>query len=92
MRRTRKRIAYGNLSLSLSRNESGRTHLQQFEETLGEMDEEQIVVADQTYSEKFVLIAEDRVKKAGFPLAPLLNIALDPRYQGPAKDWLQPAI
>lgn len=58
--------------------------------TLGATDEERTVVADQSYRDEFAPIAEDRVRKAGFRLAHLLNIALDPTYQGPARDSLQP--
>jgi hypothetical protein len=58
--------------------------------TLGQNDEERTVVADQAYREKFAPVAEDRVRKAGLRLAHLLNLALDPSYQGPEKDSLQP--
>ncbi|WP_075289797.1 S1/P1 nuclease [Pararhizobium arenae] len=58
--------------------------------TLGENDEERTVVADQAYRMAFAPIAEDRVRNAGFRLAHILNIALDPSYQGPVKDSLQP--
>ncbi|WP_105433013.1 S1/P1 nuclease [Neorhizobium sp. T6_25] len=58
--------------------------------TLGKDDEERTVIADRSYQERFASVAEDRLKKAGFRLAHLLNIALDPNYKMPARDTLQP--
>ena len=44
---------------------------------------------NQSYLTQFSARAEDRVRKAGFRLAHLLNQALDPAYQGPVQDGLQ---
>jgi hypothetical protein len=46
---------------------------------------------DAEYRNQFKLIVEDRVRKAGFRLAHLLNMALDPNYTGPIKNSGQPA-
>lgn len=58
--------------------------------SLGSDDEERKVSLDNNYLAQYAPIAEDRVRLAGFRLAHLINLALDPTYQGPAKDSLQP--
>ncbi|WP_168286616.1 S1/P1 nuclease [Rhizobium laguerreae] len=58
--------------------------------SLGEGDEERSVALGNDYLATYAPIAEDRVRKAGFRLAHLINLALDPEYQGPTKDSLQP--
>lgn len=45
---------------------------------------------DAAYRNQFKLVVEDRVRKAGFRLAHLLNMALDPGYMGPIKNSGQP--
>ena len=44
---------------------------------------------DQSYLKQFDLVAQDRVKRAGFRLAHLLNLALDPAYTGPVREASQ---
>lgn len=44
---------------------------------------------DQAYLQRFDLVVQDRVKRAGFRLAHLLNLALDPAYAGPVRDSTQ---
>lgn len=44
---------------------------------------------DQAYLAQFAPIAEERLRKAGFRLAHLLNQALDPQYAGPTVNGLQ---
>lgn len=44
---------------------------------------------DQAYLAAFERVAEERVKKAGFRLGHLLNLALDPDYIGPIQDSTQ---
>lgn len=58
--------------------------------SLGAGEEERSVVLGSDYLSIYAPIAEDRVRKAGFRLAHLINLALDPGYQGPTKDSLQP--
>lgn len=53
-------------------------------------DKVRTVIADRAYLAEFAPVAEDRVRKAGFRLAHLLNLALDPDYREPARDSLQP--
>ncbi|MGO4407766.1 S1/P1 nuclease [Bosea sp. RAF48] len=45
---------------------------------------------DQAYLAMFSKTAQNRVKAAGFRLAHLVNLALDPAYTGPVQDNLQP--
>jgi hypothetical protein len=45
---------------------------------------------DQAYLASFDRLAEERVARAGFRLAHLLNQALDPGYQGPIRNSTQP--
>jgi hypothetical protein len=58
--------------------------------SLGPNDEERSVSLGQDYLAQYAPVAEDRVRMAGFRLAHLINLALDPAYQGPARDSLQP--
>lgn len=44
---------------------------------------------DQAYLAAFDQVAQDRVKRAGFRLAHLLNLALDPNYTQPLQDRTQ---
>lgn len=44
---------------------------------------------DQAYLAKFEQTAQDRIKAAGFRLAHLVNLALDPAYTEPVRDNLQ---
>jgi hypothetical protein len=44
---------------------------------------------DQAYLAAFAPVVEDRVKKAGFRLAHLINTALDPAYKGPVQNSMQ---
>lgn len=44
---------------------------------------------DQAYLAAFAPIAEERVKKAGYRLAHLINTALDPDYKGPIQNSMQ---
>lgn len=44
---------------------------------------------DQAYLAAFERAAEERVKKAGFRLAHIVNLALDPGYSGPVQDSTQ---
>lgn len=44
---------------------------------------------DQAYLATFAPVAEERVKKAGFRLAHLINTALDPAYSGPVQNSMQ---
>ena len=44
---------------------------------------------DQAYLQHFDLIAQERIRRAGFRLAHLLNLALDPAYTGPVRDSTQ---
>ena len=44
---------------------------------------------DQAYLTRFERIAEEKVKKAGFRLAHLLNLALDPSYTAPIQNSMQ---
>ena len=44
---------------------------------------------DQAYLARFAPVAEERVKKAGFRLAHLINLALDPGYTGPIRNSMQ---
>lgn len=48
------------------------------------------VALDQAYLGRFDRTAEDRIRKAGFRLAHLLNTALDQGYTGPRRDGAQP--
>jgi hypothetical protein len=45
---------------------------------------------DQKYLAAFERLAEERVKKAGFRLAHLINQSLDPNYKEPARNSTQP--
>ncbi|MBQ1500383.1 MAG: S1/P1 nuclease [Sphingomonas sp.] len=49
---------------------------------------EQLV--DATYLARFAPVAEEQVRRAGFRLAHLLNLALDPAYREPMRDGTQP--
>lgn len=53
------------------------------QEALGEKAKRRIEQIDQAYLAKYAVVAEERVKKAGFRLAHLLNLALDPNYKEP---------
>lgn len=44
---------------------------------------------DQAYLQAFDATAQDRIRRAGFRLAHLLNLALDPAYTGPVRDSTQ---
>lgn len=44
---------------------------------------------DQAYLSRFQQMAQDRIKAAGFRLAHLVNLALDPAYTEPVRDNLQ---
>lgn len=45
---------------------------------------------DQAYLQRFDEVAQERVRHAGFRLAHLLNLALDPAYVGPVRNSTQP--
>lgn len=49
-----------------------------------------VVTIDQAYLAAHMTIAQDRITKAGFRLAHLLNQALDPAYRQPMQDGAQP--
>jgi hypothetical protein len=57
--------------------------------TLPENGERRRQELDQTYLASFERVAEDRVKKAGFRLAHIVNLALDPAYTEPVRDSTQ---
>ena len=48
-----------------------------------------LTTIDQAYLASFERLAEERVKKAGFRLAHLLNQALDPAYKEPRRNSTQ---
>jgi S1/P1 Nuclease len=58
--------------------------------TLPKGGKRRLMTLDQAYLAKFDRSAEDRIRKAGFRLAHLLNGALDPDYLTPLRDGLQP--
>ena len=57
--------------------------------TLPKKDSKRLQQLDQAYLAKFERLAEDRVRKAGFRLAHLLNSALDPGYTAPIQNSTQ---
>lgn len=48
------------------------------------------VLIDAAYRQQHAGIAQERVLKAGFRLAHVINLALDPAYTGPVADGNQP--
>lgn len=58
-------------------------------ESLSHNGQERLQQIDQAYLANFERVAEDRVKKAGFRLAHLVNLALDPTYTEPVQDRTQ---
>jgi hypothetical protein len=57
--------------------------------TLSNKNAKRLAQLDQAYLAKFERLAEERVKKAGFRLAHLLNRALDPAYTAPIQNSTQ---
>ncbi len=58
--------------------------------TLGAEEPKRTQVIDQAYLAAMEGVAEDRVRLAGFRLAHLLNLALDPDYTDPIRNSTQP--
>ena len=48
------------------------------------------VLIDSTYRQNHAAVAQERVRRAGFRLAHIINIALDPNYTGPTANGGQP--
>jgi S1/P1 Nuclease len=57
--------------------------------TLPNQQSKRLQPLNQAYLAAFERVAEDRVKKAGFRLAHLLNLALDPSYSAPIQNSTQ---
>lgn len=49
------------------------------------------VLIDATYRQTHAPTAQERVRKAGFRLAHIINLALDPAYSGPTANGTQPS-
>jgi len=58
--------------------------------TLPDESQQRTIALDQDYLKAFAPVAQERVRKAGFRLAHLINQALDPDYTAPTRSDAQP--
>ena len=70
---------------------SGACHYSSTIEALTKDVEKRVQTIDDAYLRLFAPVAQERLRRAGFRLADLLNKALDPRYSGPVANSTQKA-
>lgn len=69
--------------------EDGKCQYSSTAETYVQGAEKRVASIDQAYRNAFESVAQDRVRKAGFRLAHLINVALDPTYSEPVQNSTQ---